>query len=100
VLFYANRQFQDTAFVEDLVELEGQLDLTVVHVVEEPPAGWSGETGRVDEELLRRWLPVRFERLQYFICGPPQMMDALEDALTRLGVPAERIHSERLTFLS
>jgi predicted ferric reductase len=99
LLFYANLRVQDAAFVEELDELKGQLDLTVVHVVQEPPEGWPGETGRIDDELLRRWLPTRFERLQYFICGPPPMMDALEDALSRLGVPAERIHSERLTFV-
>ena len=100
LLFYANRRVQDAAYLEELDELSGPLDLEVVHVVEDPPDGWSGETGRIDDELLRRRLPARFERLQYFICGPPPMMDALEDALTRLGVRAERIHSERLVFVT
>jgi ferredoxin-NADP reductase len=27
-------------------------------------------------------------------------MDALEDSLSRIGVPAERIHSERFSFVS
>ena len=30
---------------------------------------------------------------------PPAMLDALEDALTRVGVPAERIHTERYSFV-
>lgn len=100
VLFYANRRFEDAAFVEELEELGTQLHLDTIHVVQEPPENWAGETGLVDDELLRRWLPARFESFQYFICGPPPMMDALEDALGRLGVPAERIHSERFSFVS
>jgi predicted ferric reductase len=100
LLFYANRRFEDAAFTEELDELVDHLDLEVVHVVQEPPDGWAGETGFVDDELLRRRLPERYERLQHFICGPPPMMDALEDSLSRIGVPAERIHSERLSFVS
>jgi predicted ferric reductase len=100
LLFYANRRFEEAAFAEELEMLRGNLDLEVIHVVQEPPEGWSGETGLIDDELLRRRLPARFERLQYFICGPPPMMDALEDALSRVGVPAERIHSERFSFVS
>lgn len=100
LLLYANRRFADAPFVEELDELREDLRLEVVHVVEQPPDGWTGETGYIDDELLRRWLPARFERLQHFICGPPPMMDALEDSLSRLGVPAERIHSERLSFVA
>jgi ferredoxin-NADP reductase len=37
----------------------------------------------------------RYQRLQYFICGPDSMMDATEDALVHLGVPKRRVHSER-----
>jgi predicted ferric reductase len=100
LLFYANRRFEEAAFAEELEMLRRHLDLEVLHVVQEPPEGWSGETGLIDDELLRRRLPARFERRQYFICGPPPMMDALEDALSRIGVPAERIHSERFSFVS
>ncbi|NUT49372.1 MAG: oxidoreductase [Saccharothrix sp.] len=100
VLFYANRRFEDAAFTRELVELEARLNLEVVHVVQDPPEGWTGEVGFVSQDLLRRRLPTRFTRMQYFVCGPPPMMDALEDALSALGVPADRIHSERLSFVS
>ncbi|GAA4845571.1 hypothetical protein GCM10025787_29590 [Saccharopolyspora rosea] len=100
VLFYANRRFENAAFVQGLDELSGHLHVEVIHVVQDSPADWMGEAGFIDEELLRRRLPTRFERFQHFICGPPPMMDALEDALTDLGVPPDRIHSERLSFIS
>ncbi|WP_373457338.1 hypothetical protein [Nocardia farcinica] len=49
--------------------------------------------------MLRRHLPGRHERRQYFICGPAPMVTAVEDALAALDVPAERVHTERFTFV-
>jgi ferredoxin-NADP reductase len=43
-----------------------------------------------------RHLPDGYTRWQYFICGPDAMMDAAEAALVGLGVPAQRVHTERL----
>jgi NAD(P)H-flavin reductase len=72
----------------------------VVHVVERPEPGWTGETGYVDADLLRRHLPPRAERQQYFMCGPPRMLDALESVLAdELGIPVDRIHTERFEFV-
>jgi predicted ferric reductase len=99
VLFYANRDWDGAAFREELEALKGRLDLTVVHVIEQPPDGWTGETGYVTAEILERHLPPGFRRFQYFICGPDPMMDAAEAALIRLGVPAERVHTERFDMV-
>jgi ferredoxin-NADP reductase len=71
----------------------------VVHVLERPPAGWQGETGYVTAEVLARHLPGGYRRFQYFVCGPAPMMDAVEHALVELGVPDERIHTERFDMV-
>jgi 3-phenylpropionate/trans-cinnamate dioxygenase ferredoxin reductase subunit len=57
VLFYANGDCDGVAFREQLEELKGRLDLTVVHVLERPPDDWAGETGYVTTEVLARYLP-------------------------------------------
>ena len=31
------------------------------------------------------------EELEYYLCGPPQMLDAIKDMLDNLGVPVENI---------
>ncbi len=67
----------------------------MVHVLSHPGEVWRDERGHIDAEILDRHLPPRRERLQYFICGPEPMMDAAESALRKLGVPGERVHSER-----
>ena len=99
LLFYANREWDGVAFREELERLEGRLDLTVVHVLERPPEGWAGETGYVTAEILARHLPPGHRRYQFFICGPDPMMDAAEAALIGLGVPPERVHTERFDMV-
>jgi predicted ferric reductase len=95
VLVYANGEWEGVAFREELERLEGLIDLTVVHVLERPPTSWTGESGYVTTELLSRHLPRGHRRFQFFICGPGSMMDAAETALIELGVPADRVHTER-----
>jgi predicted ferric reductase len=99
VLVYANGDWDGVAFRDELEQLEGRLNLAVVHVLERPPAGWQGEAGFVSAELLARHLPRGYRRFQYFICGPAPMMDAVERALSELGVPDERIHTERFDMV-
>ncbi len=94
-LFFGNREWEGVAFREEIEELKGRLNLEVVHVLSRPPEGWEGEEGRIEAAVLARHLPEQYKHLQYFICGPDQMMDAAEDALGRLGVPKSRVHSER-----
>ncbi|WP_088286781.1 2Fe-2S iron-sulfur cluster-binding protein [Ideonella sp. A 288] len=48
--------------------------------------------GHVDVELLRRTLP--HGRHQFYVCGPPAMMETLVPALAAWGVPVADIHFE------
>jgi predicted ferric reductase len=99
VLFYANADWDGVAFREELEGLADRLALTVVHVLERPPASWPGETGYIRSEVLERHLPAGFRRFQFFICGPDPMMDAAEAALIERGVPPERVHTERFDMV-
>ena len=98
-LFYANREWDGVAFRDELEQLRDRLTLTVVHVLERPPEGWTGETGYLTAEVLGRHLPPGYRRFQFFICGPDPMMDATEAALIGLGVPPERVHTERFDMV-
>jgi predicted ferric reductase len=99
LLIYANRAWEDAIFREELEELKRRLRLTIVHVLEQPPAGWPDESGMVTAEMLKRHLPADRNSRDYFICGPDRMMDAAERALTDLGVSLAYIHSERYNFV-
>jgi predicted ferric reductase len=95
VLVYANRDWDGVAFRDVIEQLAGRMNLSVIHVLEHPPEGWTGERGYVTSDVLSRHLPRNFRRFQFFICGPDPMMDAAEGALLDLGVPGERVHTER-----
>jgi predicted ferric reductase len=100
VLFYANRAWEGVAFREELEQLEDRLAcLSVVHVLEQPPDGWTGESGYITAEILARHLPPGGRRFQFFICGPDPMMDAAEAALIAMDVPPERVHTERFDMV-
>ena len=98
ILFYGSKDLYSTTFREELEALQARLELRLVLVLAEPPAGWAGETGRIDAALLGRHLPGPYAEHEYFICGPNPMMDAVETALGELGVPMSKYHSERYSF--
>jgi predicted ferric reductase len=99
ILIYASKTWDDITFREELHELQQKLDLTVVHVLKDPPEDWSGETGYVDKELLERHIPKRRGTRQYFICASPKMMDQVEAALHQLEVPTTNIHMEHFNLV-
>lgn len=99
ILLYGSKDLEVITFREELEALKARLDLTVVHVLENPSDGWTGERGFVTAEVLRRHLPPPYADHEYFICGPDVMMDAIEDALGTLGVPMSKYHSERYSFV-
>jgi predicted ferric reductase len=98
-LFYANKTWEDVTFREEIDALQARLRLTVIHALEKPPGDWTGARGFITREVLDRRLPAERGRMEYFVCGPDPMRDAIEKALYRLGIPLSRIHAERFTLV-
>ena len=71
--------------------------LSVVHTLtrEAPPAGWAGERGRVDAEMLRRRVFAASEAPRVYVCGPTPFVEAVASALVALGHARERVWTER-----
>ena len=99
LLFFCGRALDRLIFLDELEALQKRMNLTVVLVLEETPSGWVGERGFLTAEILRRHLPSQFRELEYFVCGPPKMMDSVEDDLVGIGVPAHRVHTERFDWV-
>ncbi len=98
-LLYGNKTWDDITFREEIEALKERLNLHVVHVLEEPPDNWQGETGFITADILRQHMPPDLDQHEYFICGPDPMMDAVEKALQDLGVPLGKYHSERYNLI-
>ncbi len=99
ILLYGSKDWESITFREELEAAKARLNLTVVHVLSDPPPGWTGEQGRITAEVFRRHLPPPYAEHEYFICGPGPMMDAIENALGELHVPMAKYHSERYSFV-
>jgi predicted ferric reductase len=95
ILFYGGEDWDSLTFREEIEQLKNDLDLTIVFVLANPAEGWEGEDGFIDKEIIERYLPEQYQRYVYFVCGSKPLMDSMEVALPALGVPAEKVFSER-----
>ena len=93
-LIYGNRRWDDVVFREEIERLGTRLNLSVVHVLQEPPANWQGLTGVLSDEVMRSALPASTNDGIFFVCGPKPMSDSVQRTLRKLGVPLHRVHCE------
>jgi ferredoxin-NADP reductase len=96
-LLYGNRSLEDVIFRQRLQDLAlRHPNLTVHHVLQNPPAGWNGATGLLTGEKILA-LAGGLDHKNFFICGPEAMMHGAAAALKAAGVPDTRIKTERFT---
>lgn len=98
-LIYASSDADSILFRDELDEMAVNLPLTLVYVLTNPPENWNGETGYVDADLLARYLPEDNDVIEYFLCGPPPMMDSVEPILIVRGAALNRVYSERFNLV-
>ena len=89
-----NNNWQDVLFREELETLKQRLNLHLIHVLNEPPHDWQGESGFITPQLLRRTLPDDLQQYEYFLCGPKAMSEKVQQGLHDMKVPLARIHFE------
>jgi len=96
-LFYSNRAPGGAAFLDELQGLEGENPhfhlVATMSETDESGKAWSGETGKIDAEKLRRHLSSLNGPI-YYIAGPPEMVAAMRDMALKAGVDEDDIRSE------
>ena len=99
VLLYGNRTEAQIVCGAELQTLSRTHGTEVVHVLSEPPEGWTGSTGMIEAALLRTHFGTEARRnWLYILCGPPPMLNAVEDTLIALGIPSSHILSEQFVY--
>ncbi len=98
-MFYGNVNLESIAYKDELEAMKPRLNLKVIHVLEEAPDDWEGETGFINADILRRHLPANRDKLMYFICGPLPMIDAMLEALDDIGIPEKHILTEQFDMV-
>jgi predicted ferric reductase len=99
VLFYANRTEEDIAFRKELDSIAALAAprLRVIHVLDAPGATWQGEGGRIDRQIIERYVGDLHDKV-FYLCGPPPMMNSLAAMLFDAGVPSRLIRTERFAL--
>jgi ferredoxin-NADP reductase len=70
--------------------------LQVIHTLtRSQPPDWSGYARRIDEAMLADVLEPLGDSVRAYICGPTALVETAANALVRLGLPAERVRTER-----
>lgn len=98
-LVYGNRHAGQIVAGDELAAMAREMRLDLRHVLGEPPEGWRGERGELDQRVLAHCLPPRpGEGWLYFVCGPGPMIDAVEGHLDALDIPARNVISEKFDY--
>jgi predicted ferric reductase len=97
-IIFGTSDLAATPFMEELKVMSAEMNLNVVHVLEDAPDDWDGETGYITEELIKKYSPEDYKNCDFYVCGPPPMMDVAETTLSEWGVPVHKLHSERFNI--
>jgi ferredoxin-NADP reductase len=91
-LLYSSRTWDDVIYRDELETL----GVEVVHTLtREQPAGWSGYSRRIDDDMLREVAFPAADGPRVYVCGSTHFVDAAADGLVRLGYDPRSIRTER-----
>jgi len=95
-LLYSARSYEQIIYRQELEMLAQENGLTVAYTLTRTqPSGWKGYTRRIDDAMLKDVSAPLGPNALAYICGPTALVEVAADGLERVGLPAERIRTER-----
>eukprot|EP00755_Sulcionema_specki_P012134 Sspe_Gene.50601::Locus_28155_Transcript_2_3_Confidence_0.625_Length_1246::g.50601::m.50601/K00326/E1.6.2.2; cytochrome-b5 reductase len=84
-LLYSNRRHRDVLLRTELDQLEKKHPdrFKVVHILQDPPLGWEGETGKISPAMVGRHLPPPVPKTLICVSGPDKMMETVAGCSTK-----------------
>jgi len=99
-LFYSNRRPEDAPFVEVLQNLEKTNPqfrfIATMTEMRRSKKTWNGETGRIDQEMLSKYLNELRGPI-YYVAGPPALVSEMRKMLVASGVDEDDIRSDEFS---
>ncbi|MDR2084916.1 MAG: NADH:ubiquinone reductase (Na(+)-transporting) subunit F [Bacteroidales bacterium] len=94
--WYGGRSLKELFYIDEFQQIEKDNDNFSFHVALSAPSpedNWTGDTGFIHEVILEKYLSKHPfpEDIEYYICGPGLMLDAVLKMLDNLGVPKSMI---------
>jgi Na+-transporting NADH:ubiquinone oxidoreductase subunit F len=94
--WYGGRSSRELFYTEDFRDIEKDFDNFSYHIALSEPMpedNWTGPVGFIHQVVLENYLKnhPEPEEIEYYLCGPPLMLQAVMKMLDDLGVPEENI---------
>ena len=96
-LLFSSRHVEEIIYRDELDRLAATRDgLEVVHTLtRSQPTGWTGYARRIDDRMLTEVIEPLGVSARVYICGPTALVETAANALVRLGLPPDRVRTER-----
>jgi Na+-transporting NADH:ubiquinone oxidoreductase subunit F len=100
--WYGARSVKEMFYHEEFLDLEKRFDNFTYHVALSAPEkedNWKGLTGFVHIHLIDSYLKDHEDptEIEYYLCGPPPMIDAVIESLYDLGVEDDMIFYDKFS---
>jgi len=100
--WYGARSLQELFFDQEFRALEekhSNFSFRVALSDPQPEDNWTGMTGYIHQNLRDQYLLEHDDptEIEYYLCGPPMMIDAIEQMLDDLGVEPEMIAFDKFS---
>ena len=94
--WYGGRSLRELFYIDDFKKIEAEnpnFKFNIALSSPLPEDNWNGYVGNIHEVLLDNYLKnhPEPEEIEYYLCGPPMMTQAVLTMLDNLGVPKENI---------
>lgn len=94
--WYGGRSLRELFYIDDFKKIEAEnpnFGFNIALSSPLPEDNWNGYVGNIHEVLFENYLKnhAEPEEIEYYLCGPPMMTQAVLVMLDNLGVPKENI---------
>lgn len=94
--WYGGRSSRELFYTDDFRNIEKDYDNFSYHVALSEPTpedNWTGPVGFIHQVVFENYLKnhPEPEEIEYYLCGPPLMLSAVQKMLNDLGVPEQNI---------
>jgi ferredoxin-NADP reductase len=96
-LLFSSRSSEEIIYAGELEALQAAHDgLEVIHTLtRSQPPGWRGYARRIDRPMLAEVIAPLGDTPWTYVCGPTLLVESAANHLVGLGLPADRIRTER-----
>ncbi len=94
--WYGGRSVKELFYIEDFDDIKAKFpnfDYTIALSEPQPEDNWTGPTGFIHQVCLEMYLDKHEDptEIEYYMCGPPPMIAAVNNMLFNIGVEKEMI---------